>query len=42
MLEQGVKPPLAKLTLARKIAATALVMWKNQEVYESDKHRNKE
>jgi transposase len=42
MLDQGVKPPLAKLTLARKIASTALVMWKNQEVYDPDKYRNKE
>ena len=42
MLEQGVKPPLAKLTLARKIAATALVMWKNQEVYDPGKHRKQE
>jgi transposase len=29
----GTKPNLAKLTLARKIAATALAMWKQQEVY---------
>jgi len=34
MLEQGVKPPLAKLTVARKIASTALVMWKKQEEYD--------
>ena len=40
MLEQGVKPPLAKLTVARKIASTALVMWKNQEVYDPGKHRH--
>jgi transposase len=33
MLESGTKPNLAKLTLARKIAATALRMWKNEEVY---------
>ena len=32
--EQGTKPPLAKLTLARKLAATVLAMWKNQEVYD--------
>ncbi|MDD9944385.1 MAG: transposase [Myxococcales bacterium] len=28
MIDQGTKPPLAKLTLARRIAATALAMWK--------------
>lgn len=38
LLEGGTKPNLAKLTLARKIAATALAMWKNEEVYDSDKH----
>lgn len=42
MLEQGVKPPLAKLTLARKIASTALVMWKKQEEYDPSRHRDKE
>lgn len=41
MTEQGTKPPMAKLTLARRIAATTLTMWKNQEVYAPDKHRNK-
>ena len=39
LTEQGTKPPMAKLTLARKIAATVLAMWKNQEVYDSEKHR---
>ena len=33
MLKNGIKPNLAKLTLARKIAATALRMWKDQERY---------
>jgi hypothetical protein len=42
MLGQGVKPPLAKLTLARKIASTALVTWKKQEEYDPDQHRDKE
>lgn len=32
-LEQGTKPPIAKVTLARRIAATMLAMWKTQEVY---------
>lgn len=34
MCEAGTKPNLAKLTLARKIAAITLVMWKNEEVYD--------
>lgn len=35
---QGTKPNLAKLTLARKIAATALAMFKRQEVYDPSRH----
>jgi transposase len=35
----GTKPNLAKVTLARKIAAIVLAMWKKEEVYDSDKHR---
>jgi hypothetical protein len=38
MLESGIKPTLAKLTLARKIAATVLSMWKHQEVYDPQRH----
>jgi len=30
----GTKPNLAKLTLARKLAATTLAMWKKQEAYD--------
>jgi hypothetical protein len=41
LLEQGSKPPIAKLTIARKIAATVLVMWKNQEAYDPQRDRNK-
>ncbi len=41
LLAAGTKPNLAKLTLARKIAATALSMWKREEVY-NPKHRQKE
>ncbi len=37
MLENGIKPNLAKLTLARKIAATALRMWKDEEVYRTER-----
>jgi len=32
------KPNLAKLTLARKIAATFLAMWKHEEVYDPSRH----
>lgn len=38
MLQSGIKPPLARLTLARKIAAIVLAMWKHQEVYDSSRH----
>jgi transposase len=36
--EAGTKPNLAKLTLARKIASTALALWKKEEPYRP-KHR---
>jgi transposase len=35
MLKAGTKPNLAKLTLARRIAAAVLSMWKHEEVYDS-------
>jgi transposase len=38
MLEAGIKPNLAKLTLARRIAATVLSMWKHGEVYDPERH----
>lgn len=34
MTQAGTKPPLAKLTVARKIAAAVLAMWKNKEAYD--------
>jgi hypothetical protein len=37
MLDSGIKPSLAKLTLARKIAATVLRMWKDEEEYQPEK-----
>lgn len=37
LLESGTKPNLAKLTLARKIAAIVLRMWKDEEVYRPDR-----
>ena len=39
MLADGVKPNLAKLTVARKIAAVIHVMWKEQEVYAPNRVR---
>jgi transposase len=38
MLASGIKPNLAKLTLARRVAAIVLAMWKHQEVYDPKKH----
>jgi len=32
------KPNLARLTIARKIAATVLAMWKNKEAYDPKRH----
>jgi transposase len=40
-LAAGIKPNLARLTLARRIAATVLAMWKNKEDYDSAKQRPK-
>jgi transposase len=37
--ENGTKPNLAKLTIARKIAAIVLAMWKAEEEYHPDKYR---
>jgi hypothetical protein len=36
MLDSGTKPNLAKLSLARIIAATVLRMWKDEEEYRSE------
>jgi len=38
MLKSGIKPNLAKLTLARRIAAIELSMWKREEVYDPKRH----
>ncbi len=35
LCDNGTKPHLARLTIARKIAATVLAMWKHKEVYDS-------
>jgi hypothetical protein len=39
LLEAGTKPNLAKLTLARTIAAIVLCMWKKQEAYQPERYR---
>jgi transposase len=38
-LANGTKPNLAKLTLARKIAAIFLAMWKKKEEYDPERYR---
>ena len=38
MIQKGIKPPLARLTIARRIAAIVLSMWKHQEVYDPKRH----
>jgi transposase len=38
MLQAGIKPNLAQLTLARRIAAIVLSMWKHKEVYDPQRH----
>jgi transposase len=42
VIAAGTKPNLAKLTIARKIAAIVLSMWKNKEKYDPTKHRKQE
>jgi transposase len=36
-VEQGMKPELARLTMARKLAAVALILWKKGEHYNAEK-----
>ena len=40
LLDQGTKPPMAQLTIARKLAATVLAMWKRQEAYKPSEYRS--
>ena len=37
LLAAGTKPNLARLTIARRIAAAVLAMWKNKETYNPTK-----
>ena len=39
LIAANTKPNLAKLTIARKLAAIALSMWKSKEKYDPTKHR---
>ena len=39
LISAGTKPNLAKVTIARKLAAIALSMWKGKEKYDPTKHR---
>lgn len=41
LVEAGMKPNLAMVTIARRIAAAALALWKHGEVYEPSKHASK-
>lgn len=38
LVSGGIKPNLAKLTIARRIAAIALALWKHNEEYDPTKH----
>lgn len=38
----GIKPHLARLTLARSIASAVLAMWKKKEEYRPEKHRTQD
>jgi hypothetical protein len=36
-LAKGIKPTMARLTLARKIAAITLTLWKKRENFDAEK-----
>jgi hypothetical protein len=40
LLDAGTKPNFARLTIARRLAAAVLAMWKKEEVYDPEKHRS--
>jgi hypothetical protein len=42
LLDNGAKPNLAKLTIARQIASIALSLWRNKEKYDPKKLELKE
>jgi transposase len=37
LIEKGLKPSMARLTLARKIAAIVLILWKKEERFEANR-----
>jgi len=37
LIEKGLRPSMACLTLARKIAAIVLILWKKEERFEADR-----
>lgn len=41
LTEGGMKPNLAMVTIARRIAAAVLAMWKHGEAYDTEKHATK-
>ena len=40
LLESGLKPNLAMVTIARGLAAAVLAMWKTEEAYDPEKHKS--
>lgn len=40
MVARGLQPEVARVTIARRIAAALLSIWKHQEVYDQTKHRS--
>lgn len=40
LMENGLKPNLAMVTIARRLAAAVLAMWKQEEAYDPAKHRS--
>jgi transposase len=40
LLEQGLKPNLATVTIARRLSAAVLAMWKHEEAYDPAKHQS--
>jgi hypothetical protein len=42
LLDKGMKPEMARLTLARKIAAMALTLWKKEERFDAEQLSSRE
>jgi len=40
LVDEGMKPNIAEVTIARRIAAAVLAMWKHEEVYDQAKQRS--